>query len=137
MCKGAKHKIKNTKDKKIKTFYCIIVKMLEQVIECPETRQEFKHFIQQHTEYSILIKAYASWCRPCDTIKEYVYNQFHNLQKDEKILILLNVDEQPDVASSLKIRALPTLLTYKDGMKDNVVEGTSKEEISHLIRKMK
>lgn len=105
------------------------------VIHSPETRKEFKSLIENNPSYLIIVKAYAEWCNPCKIISNYVFDKFQNIQIENKILILLDIDNQKDVSSYLKIRALPTLISYKEGMKDNIVEGVNKEKIDYFFEK--
>jgi thioredoxin-like negative regulator of GroEL len=106
------------------------------VIICPETRKEFQQLLQKYKNYKIVVKAYAEWCKPCKLIEAYVFELFNNLNIENKILILLNVDLQQDVSSYLKIRALPTIITYVDSMKEDVLEGVDKNYLETMIMKL-
>jgi len=103
-------------------------------MDAPETRKEFQQLLKTHKEYKIIIKAYAKWCKPCSTIETHVYDLFQKLSIQNKMLLLLDVDRQQDLASYLKIRALPTIITYVDGMKEHVVEGVDIPYITHLFK---
>ncbi len=106
------------------------------IIICPETRKEFQELLQKYKNHKIVIKAYAEWCKPCKLIEDYVFKIFNNLNISNKILILLNVDLQQDVSSYLKIRALPTIMTYIDGMREDVLEGIDKNYLEKMIMKL-
>lgn len=62
----------------------------------------------------VLIDFYADWCGPCQAMSP----ELSKLSKlvDEKARILkVNVDQNPQAASALKVRGVPTLLVYKQG----------------------
>lgn len=108
--------------------------MTKNIIQSPENRRDFQELIKKYSHCKIIIKAYAEWCKPCKIIDNHIYELFEKLNIRNKLLILLNVDKQQDVASYLKIRALPTIITYEDGMKQNVVEGVDIEYLTQLFR---
>ena len=74
------------------------------------TRSEFKEHVKKHPV--IIVKFEAGWCGPCQTIKPLVhqlmdsYNDIH--------YVVVDVDEGRDIASYLKIKTIPTLISYID-----------------------
>ena len=105
------------------------------IIESPETRAEYKNLIAQHKGKTIVVKFYADWCGPCRNITDLVNELFGNLSGN-KLMILVNVDKQRDVASSLKIRQLPTILSYKDGERDKVIMTSDEKEIKTFFNNL-
>lgn len=102
------------------------------VIESPQTRQEFKQLLAQNSNKKIYVKYYADWCGPCKQIHKPVMELFEQ-SHGEKMLILVNVDECDDVAAAMKIRSLPTIQTFVDGMPDQVIIGADLNAISKLF----
>lgn len=108
--------------------------MVVERIGCPNNRKEFQTLMKQLTSHIVIIKCYADWCGPCKAIKNHVEESFDNMRTSDKIMVYLDVDEQDDVAAYLKIRSLPTLISYRDGMKDQVVEGSDERKITMFFR---
>jgi thioredoxin 1 len=62
----------------------------------------------------VLVDFWAPWCGPCKAIApilEELANEFAGKLKISKV----NVDEAGDVAAEYSIRAIPTMLLFKDG----------------------
>jgi thioredoxin-like negative regulator of GroEL len=102
------------------------------IIKSPTTRQEFKQLINENSNKKIFVKYYADWCGPCKTINEPVMKMYEKYSGD-KLMIIVDVDECDDVASAMKIRSLPTIQTFVDGMPDQVVMGSDIESIAKLF----
>ena len=105
-------------------------------IMCPKTRQEFKQLIASNDKKIVIVKASAKWCKPCRDCHDYVIEQFNNHKHDNgKLLIFLDIDDCRDVSSFLRIKRLPTLLSYKDGQPNQVVYGGGQNDINTFFRK--
>lgn len=108
--------------------------MVVERIGCPETRKEFQTLMKELSSHIVIIKCYAEWCQPCKNIKQLVEDRFEMIRSSDKILLYLNVDEQDDVATYLKIRSMPTLISYKEGMRQNICEGAVEKNINNFFR---
>lgn len=79
----------------------------------------------------ILVDVWADWCGPCRMLTP-VLDEISKTYTVGKI----NSEEQPELARALNVRALPTLIFFKDGKethrivgvqsKDTIVAGFSK-----------
>jgi len=98
-------------------------------MNCPKLRKDFKQILQINKTALVIVKCYADWCGPCKNIKDYVYKKVEELRHSKKILMHLNVDEQKDVASHLKVNSVPTLISFVDGMPYNVCTSGTKQDI--------
>lgn len=70
----------------------------------------------------VLVDFYAPWCGPCKALApvlEDVAGQFTNQIKFVKV----NVDEAPNLAQRYQIRAVPTLLVFKNGQVTDTLTG--------------
>ena len=82
----------------------------------------------------VVIDFWAEWCGPCrilSPILEDLSKEMTNVQFKK-----INVDENPIVAGSLGITAIPTVIIYKDGRPvERIVGLLPKEHIKKIIQK--
>lgn len=60
----------------------------------------------------VLVDFSAEWCKPC-VVQHEILSKFANQNPDIKI-VEVNVDDSPEVAKEFKIKAMPTLLVFKN-----------------------
>lgn len=83
-----------------------------------------------------LVDFYANWCGPCMMLSP-ILEEIGNSRAGYNIL-KMNIDENPKVASDLRIDTIPTICIYKDGiLVDKKVGFREKEEILELLDKYK
>ena len=87
------------------------------------------------SDSEVLIDFYAEWCGPCKLMEPYILE----LQKSNNTgmkVVRIDVDKNPQLASELKIDALPVVHFYKDGdMKFGYVGYLSKKALMRKIGK--
>jgi len=72
----------------------------------------------------LLVDSTATWCAPCQVMDSTTWLDEKVLAycREHVVAIQVDVDEQPKVAKSLNIEAMPTLILFRDGQeKDRVV----------------
>jgi len=81
----------------------------------------------------VVLDCFATWCGPCKVIAPAVA-EFSNTYSNAAFY-KVDVDEVPDVAQELGIRAMPTFVLFKDGEKVEEVVGANKAALEAAIKK--
>lgn len=99
-----------------------------------------------------IVDFFATWCGPCKVIAPQIVkyvpdpipspatpkrltaspHRFSDQYTDAKFY-KLDVDEVPDVAQEVGVRAMPTFMIYKDGEKVNEVVGANPKAVESAI----
>jgi thioredoxin 1 len=77
----------------------------------------------------VLVDFWAAWCGPCRMIAPTV-EQIATDYEGRAVVGKLDVDSNRDIALKYDIRAIPTLLVFKDGsVADRIVGNVNKNDI--------
>ncbi|CZT14767.1 related to Thioredoxin-1 [Ramularia collo-cygni] len=78
-----------------------------------------------------IVDFFAVWCGPCKVIAPKIveFSDKHTNVRFYK----LDVDEVPEVAQEVGVRAMPTFMIYKDGEKINEVVGANPPAVESAI----
>ena len=96
-----------------------------------KTRDELKNLVKKHND--VIIKFKAEWCGPCKRISPYVSELMDHYKKITYAEV--DVDEGSNIASYLKIRSIPTMVSYIDGDIHEILSSSSAEDISKFFEK--
>lgn len=81
----------------------------------------------------VLVDLWAGWCQPCIAMEptiEAVAKEFEGKVEVAK----LNVDENPELAQSLDVMSIPTMLVFKDGQPVTRLVGlTTKDRLTGAL----
>ena len=74
------------------------------------------------SEIPLLVDFYAPWCGPCKLVATTL-EQVNVQLRDRLRVVKINTDKYPQLASQYKVRALPTLVLFRDGRPVQSFEG--------------
>lgn len=81
----------------------------------------------------VVVDFWAPWCGPCKAIAPILEELADELGDAVKIC-KVNVDNNSEIAGKFEIRAIPTILIFKNGeVSETVVGLTSKEDLKAKI----
>jgi thioredoxin 1 len=76
------------------------------------TADTLDEIIESHSK--VVLDIYSTYCPPCKTLAP-ILDQL-SMEKEGYTFVKINSDKYPAVAQRLKVRGVPTLLFYKDGV---------------------
>ena len=82
---------------------------------------ELEPFVQR-TELPVLVDFWAPWCGPCRAMAPHFERAAKSL-KDRVRLVKVNTEEAPGLASRYGIRAIPTLVLFRNGTETKRMSG--------------
>lgn len=87
------------------------------------------------SELPVLVDFWAPWCGPCRAVAPIIDEI--SKEFDGKVAVCkVNVDEAQAAPSRFGIRAIPTLIMFKDGeVVDQVTGAVAKDNILQMINK--
>lgn len=94
----------------------------------------FDEFLGKHSK--VLVDCWAPWCGPCRRMGPIIEEVAEDLG-DSAGIAKLNTDDNHKISAKFGIRAIPTLLVFKDGvLVDTIVGLRPKEDIIEYMNKM-
>lgn len=81
----------------------------------------------------VLVDFWAPWCGPCLMLSPVLEEVMQNM-KDRIKLYKVNIDENPELATSYSVRSIPSLLLFSNGkVKATKIGGATKHVIEEWI----
>lgn len=79
------------------------------------TDQNFQH---QTKNKIVLVDFWASWCVPCRMMAP-ILNEVSNELTDNSLVGKVNIEQYQSLAQKYKVRSIPTLILFKNGVEVN------------------
>jgi thioredoxin 1 len=75
-------------------------------------KEQFSEIIKGDTP--VLVDFFATWCGPCQ-YQSPILEEVSKTMGDKARVIKIDVDKNPEIASQLSVRGVPTLIIFKNG----------------------
>jgi thioredoxin 1 len=81
----------------------------------------------------VLVDFWAEWCGPCKMIAP-ILDEIAKEKAGSVKVVKVNVDNNQSLSARYNIRAIPTLLLFKDGqLRDQIMGMTSKKDLLNRL----
>ena len=97
-----------------------------------KTRRAFWQYLKSHP--FIIVKASSKTCGPCARIKPFFMNLFEQMP-DQVALVVLDIVEGRDLATFLKVRAVPCVMNFIQGEPQDSLVGANVEKLVAFFNK--
>lgn len=87
-----------------------------------------------NSETPVMVDFWAPWCGPCRAIAPIV-EELQKVNGDKMKFVKVNVDENPLTPSKYGIKAIPTLIFFKNGeVADQITGMVSKASLEETLK---
>ena len=102
------------------------------LIDNIKTRQEAIDLINNNK--AVIFKFTATWCGPCKKVYSLI-DELYQQVKDYIVMVIVDIDKARDIASYMKIKSIPTMLSYINRQPTDSVLGADEEGIISFFNK--
>ncbi|EQL03696.1 Thioredoxin [Ophiocordyceps sinensis CO18] len=85
----------------------------------------------------VIVDGFATWCGPCKAIAPMMEKLSEEPQFKEQVhFVKFDVDELPQVTQLLGVRAMPTFVLFRDGVKEGELVGADPKALATAVAKL-
>tara|TARA_B110000483_G_scaffold220613_1_gene275839 strand:- start:4663 stop:5040 length:378 start_codon:yes stop_codon:yes gene_type:complete len=98
--------------------------------------EEFENIFNDNNNDFILINISASWCKPCNNIKEELNEYISNLSIENSVFLKIDydlIDGNEDFSNYFEISKIPYFFMYKDKSKIGEFQTANMDNIRNNI----
>ena len=103
-----------------------MIKIIDDNIEC----------LKDETSY-ILFYFTATWCGPCQKIKPIIEEISKGVDESKLKVCMIDIDNNSDLVDKYNIKSVPTMILLLNDKQVAICNGTNKEKIVDLFKKIK
>lgn len=81
----------------------------------------------------VIIKVSATWCGPCKRISPQV-NELYSQLNPNVSMVLVDADDGSDICNFLKVKTVPHLVNYVDGMPYDILTSSKAEDVLKFFK---
>ena len=96
-----------------------------------KTRQELKKHVKNYEV--VIVKFKAEWCGPCKKVAPHIKTLMETYNKINYVEV--DVDDGSNIASYLKIRSIPTIISYVNGDIHEILSSSNTSDITTFFVK--
>ena len=86
-----------------------------------------KMVLEESTKRLIIVDFWAPWCGPCKQLTP-ILEKIISSSPDKVVLAKINIDENQQIASQLRIQSIPAIFAFKDKQVVNAFQGVIPEK---------
>lgn len=83
----------------------------------------------------VLLDFHAEWCAPCKWVEPFV-EEIAREHQDTLLVLKVDTDAAPGIASRFGVRSIPTLILLREGLEIGRSQGFEPERVRTLIEEV-